>query len=88
MSQEDAKIFVSLSDFVLQQDLLLTALAKLMMVRFQNLEDTRRMRAQLEQMPDSDNKQAIAESLSALEQQVDSSAETRALQNLLAVRRF
>jgi hypothetical protein len=86
MNQDDAKIYVSLADFVLQQDVMLIALSKLVLVRFQGLEDTRRIRAHLEQMPDSGEKIATAERLSDLERTIDFSAQTRSLKDLLAAR--
>jgi uncharacterized protein Yka (UPF0111/DUF47 family) len=84
MTQDDLKIYLSLAQFSLDTAELQSALAKMVLVRFQNLEDTRRMRAQLEQMPESEEKHAIVERLSAVEKSVDDSAETRLLKNFLS----
>ena len=83
MNHEDGIFHITMGEFVLQQAAMQAAFMKMAMVRLQQLEDTRRLRARLEQSPESEEKSDIAAKLSALESSVDVSAETKRLVNLL-----
>ncbi len=84
MEDQERRFLIALAEMVLRQDVMLTAISKMFFLRFQTLEDSRRMRAQLEMLPDSPEKFEKLEKLSALERSVDYSAETRVLTDLLS----
>jgi hypothetical protein len=84
MLHEERLFQISLAEFALKQAEMQAMFSKMVLLRFQNLEDTRKMRAQLERLPDSDEKAAIAAQLSVLESSVDVSADTKILTGLLA----
>lgn len=83
MNHEDGIFHITMGEFILQQAAIQAAFMKMAMVRFQQLEDTRRMRARLEQSPDSEEKSDIAAKLSALESSIDFFAETKRMINML-----
>ena len=86
MSQDDAKVFLSLADFVLQQDVLLTALSKSFLLRFQCLEDVSRLRAEIDRLPAGAERQSALDQFSALVLSSDATERTRLLTDLLAAR--
>ena len=84
MDYYERRFQIWLAEFVLQQAAMQSMFSRMVLVRFQNLEAARRLRAQLDRSPDSAEKTSIFEQLSALEASIDSTAETQALTALLA----
>lgn len=81
----DEKCFqISIAEFVLQQAALQTAFMKMALRRLQQIEELHSLRAKLEQLPDSEERAAMASRLSDLESSFDCSSATRRLENLLA----
>ena len=84
MTYEERLFQISMAEFVLRQAEMQAMFSRMVVGRFQSDEAARRLRAQLERLPDSTEKASIFDQLSTLEASIDSTAETKALIAVLA----